>query len=661
MSIFKRNFFLFATAIIWVGTSELVCSSNPGNAVHLSVDLTGSTRKASPMLYGLMTEEINHSYDGGLYAELIQNRIFKDNPDFPAHWSVVNGADSKATIALDSSQPINNVLTTCLRLDAENIAENSFAGIANDGFWGIPVKPNTSYKASFYALSEKEAGPLTVSIESPDGKTVYASATIPAVSTKWKLYTVTLKTGNTPVTDKARFVITTRKSGIFRFNLLSLFPPTWNNRENGFRKDIMQMLVDLKPAFLRFPGGNYLEGNTFETHFDWKKTIGPLDMRAGHEGCWGYRSSDGMGLYEFLTWCEDMKAEPVLAVFAGYTLNGSFVKTSQELRPFIEDALDEIEYVTGDSTTKWGSKRAEAGHPAPFRLHYIEIGNEDNFDKSGSYPERFNQFRQAIKARFPDLVCISTADTSQFVHQNIPVPEMVDEHYYRSAADFQKMGHSFYEKYNRNGFKVFVGEWAAFEDIEPWKPGSGSLPRTPNMKAALGDAAWMTEMESNSDVVRMQCYAPLLANVNSGASQWRPDLIGYDGVSAYGSPSYYAFKMFSRNYGDIILNRKIIPEKNGTVSGIYCSATKDSSTKTLYIKIVNTQSTSQKIRLSLSGTKKLLSKGTITTLAAQPDETNSVASPLRVVPESKELTGIQPEFLHEFPPYSITVLKISGK
>ena len=282
-------------------------------------------------------------------------------------------------------------------------------------------------------------------------------------------YELTLKTGKVAATAKARYVLTIAQPGTVWFSLVSLFPPTWGNQPNGFRKDIMQMLVDFKPEFLRFPGGNFLEGDTVDRRFDWKQTIGPIDQRPGHRGPWSYRSTDGLGLLEFLEWCEDMGAEPVLAVYAGYNLNGSHINAGADLQPYVQDALDEIQYVTGDTSTKWGAQRAKDGHPKPFPLHYIEIGNEDWFDKTPSYDARFAQIFDAIKQARPDLKCISSVwlreQPSKPSASIAGSPTLIDEHYYRSADTFLTDSAHF-DKYDRNGPGIFIGEWAAYETPE---------------------------------------------------------------------------------------------------------------------------------------------------------------------------------------------------
>jgi alpha-N-arabinofuranosidase len=415
--------------------------------------------------------------------------------------------------------------------------------------------------------------------------------------------------------------------------------------------------VDLKPQFLRFPGGNYLEGDTVATRFDWKKTIGPLNERPGHRCPWGYRSTDGMGLLEFLIWCEDMGAEPVLAVYAGYSLGGAHVNPGPDLEPYVQDALDEIEYVTGPVTTQWGAERAKDGHPEPFPLHYVEIGNEDWFDKSLSYDQRFAQFFDAIKAKYPQLKCISTVGTEQpeklRVHSR--QPDMLDEHYYRSAQTFLKDSAHF-DNYDRKGPEIFVGEWAAYDtSFPPWNGRSAKEPPTANMTAALGDAAWMTAMERNSDLVKMQCYAPLFVRVDPGARQWRPDLIGYDGLTSYGSPSYYAFKMFSRNVGDEILKASL------NDATLHYSVTKDSKSGTILIKLVNPQPAAQPLHLSLQGVASLKPTGTVTTLAAAPDANNSIENPTNVAPVTTEVSGVKPEFDYTVPANSVTVLQLDAQ
>jgi alpha-N-arabinofuranosidase len=637
-------------------TSMTLLAAGPS----LTIDASHPSGKVSPRLYGLMTEEINHSYDGGLYAELIRNRAFLDDTRNPAHWTVVSDDGSAAAIALDPANPLNDKLTTSLRLTVDKATREHPAGVANSGYWGIPVQPNTHYRATLFTRADTAfAGPVTVAIVSDDGKTVYATKTFSGLSPKWSRFQVALKTRRVTPTARARFRITLERPGTVWLGLVSLFPPTWNDRPNGLRKDLMQMLVDLNPRFLRFPGGNYLEGNTIETRFDWKKTLGPIEDRGGHPCPWGYRSTDGMGLLEFLEWCEDMKAEPVLGVYAGYSLGGMHINSGPDLEPYVQEALEEIEYVSGDPSTPWGARRARDGHPKPFKLTYVEIGNEDSFDKSNTYDARFAQFHDAIKARYPHLKTISSIgnDQPERLHVGSRKPDMLDEHYYLSTDEFLRKSPNYARNYDRSGPELFVGEWAAHEDgsIKPWSPGARQQPPTPSMKAALGDAAFMAAMERNSDIILMQCYAPLLVNVNPGARQWRPDLIGYDALSSYGSPSYHALKMFSRNLGDEILP---ITAADTCVQG---SATRDSKTGELYIKLVNPQPNPETLSLEIRGIASLASKGSVITLAANLDDTNSIDHPRNVVPTTTTVRDLRPAFAYTLPPHSVVVLKLKSQ
>ncbi len=395
--------------------------------VSLKIDAGRVTAHVSPMLYGLMTEEINYSYDGGLYAELVRNRSFQDNADAPDHWTVVQDAGGTGAIALDRAAPLSDVLPVSLKLDLTAASPRARVGVANDGFWGIPVKPQTHDRASFYAkASAGFTGPLTVSIESNDAVTTFATASVAKLTDTWKKYSVTLTTGATTPSTTNRLVLSAKSPGTVSFSLVSLFPPTWKGRHNGNRPDLMQLLADLKPAFLRFPGGNYVQGRTLATRFPWQKTLGELTERPGHlNDSWKYRSSDGMGLLEFLEWCDDLKMQPVLAVFAGLTLdrqNQKPVPAGPELQPYVQEALDEIEYVIGDAKTTWGARRAKDGHHDPFRLDYVEIGNEDFFDRvPGSYDGRFAQCFDAIRLGY--LCAIAAAQKTVAIGNAYFVPD----------------------------------------------------------------------------------------------------------------------------------------------------------------------------------------------------------------------------------------------
>jgi alpha-N-arabinofuranosidase len=629
-----------------------------GGQPTLTIDVARPVGQVSPRLYGLMTEEINFSYDGGLYAELVRNRAFLDEPDAAAHWSAIDDEGAVSTIALDRAQPLNEEIPVSLRLEVTKVGAGQKAGFANSGYWGIPVRPLTTYRASFFAKAAGTfSGDVTLRIESSDGQTTFAAGKAGGLTGDWKRYEVTLTTGDVAPTTSARFAVTLDQPGTAWFSFVSLFPPTWKDRPNGLRKDLMQMLVDLRPRFLRFPGGNYLEGQTIAERFDWKKTLGPISQRPGHKCPWGYRSTDGMGLLEFLEWCEDMGAEPVLAVFAGYSLGGETVKAGADLEPFVKEAVDEIEYVTGDAATKWGAQRARDGHPAPFPLQYVEVGNEDNFDKANTYDARFTQFFDAIKARYPALKCISTVAMREPEVQRVHSrqPDLIDEHYYSPAEEFIEMATSRYEKYVRKGPKIFVGEWAAYETpFPPWDKLSANEPPTPNLKAAIGDAAFMTDLERNSDLVEMHCYAPLFVNVNPGGRQWRPDFIGYNALRSFGSPSYQAFRMFSTHVGDQILR----VTQTGTT--VIASATRASATGEVFLKLVNPKPSAEAVTIELVGISHVGPNATVVTLsAASADATNTIDAPDVVAPKTTTIMGVQPSFLYSVPGNGIVVLVLT--
>jgi len=623
---------------------------------RLSLDLSMPGVAVSSSLYGHMTEEINYSYDGGLYGELVRNRAFRNDPQKPLSWEAVGKG---STIALERIGGASPALPVSLKVKG---------GVANEGFWGIPIRPSTTYQLSLWAKAET-AGPITASLESKEGSIVFARAELTGVDGTWRKMTATLTTGaGIQPTKDARLVLRTGDRTTW-LSLVSLFPPTYKNRPNGNRPDLMKLLADMKPKFLRFPGGNYLEGNQFKDRFPWKETLGPLEDRPGHQGTWGYRSTDGLGMMEFLLWCEDTGAKPVLGLFAGYALNKDYVKEGPELSGFVLDALDEIEYVIGDAKrTKWGARRAKDGHPAPFALECVEVGNEDNFDESGSYEGRFVQFYDAIKKKYPQLRVISSTsgrDNGARFAIKRRRPDIWDEHNYSEYWDM--LSHATkYDDYDRKGPKVFIGEWASHDTVAPWNAGSGAGPTT-NLKCALADAAFMTGMERNSDIVEMSCYAPLLVNINPDGRQWPLNLIGYDALSSFGSPSYYAQKMFAGSLGDrtVPLALSGVPTQQGsrnrTFPSLFASCTRDTKTGAIYLKLVNTLSKPQPVSFDLKGGT-VAGDGTMTVLQGDdPKAMNSVAEPTKIAPVSSRIDGIEASFQRTLPRNSVTVLTLRSR
>ena len=649
------------------GTSTFVPTAQPKVAATLDIDVNKPSVSIPKMFYGLMTEEINHSYDGGLFAELIQNRTFQDpaprrrqssQGSLPVHWSLIG--DGAASV--DRNDPVNPTLPVSLRLELSG----KTAGVANDGYWGIPVRPDTTYSASFYAKGGGGfASPVTASLVLNDGKVAVAKAETQPVTGTWQKYTATLATGHeAPTTAQAQFVLSASGTGSVSFSLVSLFPPTYQNTPGGLRADLMKLLADMHPAFIRLPGGNYVEGSTFATRFNWKQMIGPAEHRPGHMGCWGYRSSDGFGLPEYLLWCKQLSAEPVLAVFAGYVLNREHVDAgSPDMAKYTQEALDEIEYVSGPADSEWGKRRAADGFAQPFPLHYVEIGNEDWFDRSGSYDGRFTQMAKAIRQRYPDLKIIATAPVKSFK------PDLYDDHFYRDprtlmnqAAQYDKARQTAaplrfaggaWNGRQLDGIQTFVGEWAAQEG----RP-------TPTLNAALADAAFVIGLEKNADIVPLECYAPLLVNVSPEDPgkgypkgwQWATNLIGYDALRSFGSPSYYAQAMLGQNKGDVVLpvTLNVAPE------AVFASATYATDGHNVIVKVVNISRESVEMAINLKGAGHIEPNGTATVLSGDPAAVNSVDQPTNVSPKQEILTDASASFHHTFPPHSLTVLRLSA-
>jgi alpha-N-arabinofuranosidase len=635
----RRYRLQYAAATLGLLLSSSVIYAQSGQGASISIKLDRPLHKVSPMLYGLMTEEINFSYDGGLYAEMVRNRTFGGRwHSQPAHWFVVEQGNSSGKMEIDDSTGPSEALQSSLLINASKTDAQNPMGVYNEGYWGMAVHPNTTYKASFYAKTDQaDEGPITLALVNNDSGKVVASATSEAISDQWKRYEVTLKTGQVEASSKNHLLLTVSHPGKVWISLVSLFPPTYKDRDNGNRPDLMEKMKAMNPKFLRLPGGNYLEGDEIQDRFDWKTTIGPLVDRPTHPSPWRYQSTDGMGLLEFLEWTEDLDIEPVLAVYAGYSLKGAHVNAGPALTPYVQDALDEIEFATGGTDTPWGKKRAQLGHPKPFPLHYVEIGNEDWFDRSGSYESRFVQFDKAIKAHYPHLKTIATMPLKRVK------PDVQDDHYYLRAVESYEHA-SKYDTADRNGPKIFVGEWATRE---------GSP--TPNLNSALGDAALMTGFERNSDLIVMASYAPLFVNVNPGGMQWESDLIGYDAISSYGSPSYYAQVLFAKYLGDTVPTSSA----DHLSERLFYSATTSTTRKKLYLKLVNGNSVPQTVMLHLEG-KGVKPTGIVETLGGNnPAETNSITEPQKIVPVRSTLTGIKETFEHTVPAYSIQVLELS--
>jgi alpha-L-arabinofuranosidase len=481
----------------------------------------------SPTLWGIFFEEINFAGEGGLYAEMVRNRSFEES-NHTAYWQFVSNRGSVGTMSADASLPLNVTSPTSLKV-TRSYDDAGSIGVTNEGFWGMNFRAGEVYDLSFYArCAAGFSGTLWVRLENADGSVAYAQATAGGLTPNWQRFALAL---TSTATDPAgRLTILLSQAGTVWLDVVSLFPGnTFNNRVNGLRPDLANMLLDLNPSFMRFPGGCYVEGNYLANAFRWKNSIGDIADRPGHlNDVWGYFSSDGLGYHEYLQLCEDLGAEPLFVINCGMAHNDTV--PLDQMSSWVQDALDAIEYANGPIDSTWGAVRAANGHPAPFHLRYMEIGNENG---GTAYQQRYALFYDAIKARYPEIMLIADQATSQ------RPADIVDEHYYSSPSFFISNAGK-YDSYSRTGSKVYVGEFAVTSGA-----GNG------NLAGALGEAAFMTGIERNSDVVVMASYAPLFANLNN--KSWNPDLIYFDGSRVCGTPSYYVQKLFSENRGDVTL------------------------------------------------------------------------------------------------------------
>ena len=513
----------------------------------VEVDAAHPGATVSPRLYGIFFEEINHAGDGGLYAELVQNRSFEDDTDAPAHWTAVGGASASLTTA----DLLNDRQAHALRL----IVAAPGQGIQNEGYWGMAFRQQTDYTFSAWVKSEAAyRGDLVLSLNAPEGKNL-GQATVPLKlkAGKWQqVKGIVRATGSHP---GGHLTLTFTQPGTFTLDVVSLFPPTYKGRENGCRIDLAELLEALHPKFMRFPGGCYVEGQTTERNnlhnrFEWKNTIGPIEQRPGHLSVnWGYNITDGFGYHEMLQLAEDLGAEPLFVVNVG--LGHGWLQPYDQLDEYIQEALDAIEYANGDAkTTKWGAERAKNGHPEPFNLRLLEVGNENanfhfdtNRDQSEHYFERYIQFYRAIKAKYPDVQIIGNVEAwgtdEPSWRSNHPV-DILDEHYYRSPSWFENNFRK-YGSYDRNGPKIYIGEYAVTQGFGV----NGHL------TAALGEAVYMQGLERNSDIVVMGSYAPIFVNEHNPA--WRPDMIRFNAAESFGTPSYHVQQMMANHIGTRVL------------------------------------------------------------------------------------------------------------
>ena len=515
--------------------------------ITMTIDATKRGPLTSPYQYGLFFEEINHAGDGGLYAEQVRNRSFDEGLDGWSKYTTVG-----ASMTLTTTDLLNDVQRQALDIFVTSASAERMRGVRNEGFWGMNFVEGETYTLTCWAKADNDGftGNLVARLLKSDGKTVIGEAALEGTveTAKWNKLTATIKATGTDA--GGQLLLLTSNNGHLYLDVVSLFPQTWKGRANGLRPDLAQLLADTKPAFLRFPGGCYVEGEaydgkTIENSFQWKNTIGPIEQRPGHlNRNWRYWSSDGLGFDEYLQLAEDMGAAPMFVVNVG--LGHGWYVPMEDLDTLVQNTLDAIEYANGDGSTYWGARRIKNGHPAPYNLKFIEIGNENynfnmssNSDQSYDYPERYYRFYSAIKAKYPDIVTIGNVEawgTDNPTWRNKYPVELVDEHYYRTSAWMRDNYHK-YDNYPREP-KVYVGEYAA---------NSGSWGQYGNLNAALGEAIFMLGMEKNSDAVSMGSFAPIFTHEKDPA--WAYDMIHFNAAQNFVTPSYHVQKMMGNNLG----------------------------------------------------------------------------------------------------------------
>ncbi|MWB96775.1 alpha-L-arabinofuranosidase [Flavobacterium sp. GA093] len=645
--------------------SGLFASAQKNN---LEVDFSKSVTKIQPTMYGVFFEDINFAADGGLYAEMIKNRSFEFELPFMG-WNEPNSDRHK----LNEKSGIAKIIQYSQKGTNHNycrITVNDANGyeLLNEGFRGMGIKKDLHYNFSLKA--SKESGNISkIKIQFIDkNKKVLGETSIVPTSNNWTNYTAQLVA--TATEAKAQIKITFEGTGVIALDMISLFPEdTWKGRKNGLRSDLVQLLYDLKPGFLRFPGGCIVEGKTLAERYQWKKSVGNIEDREflinrwniefAHKPTPDYFQSFGLGFFEYFQLSEDIGASPLPILSCGMAcqFNTGELVPMDQLDPYVQDALDLIEFANGDVTTAWGKLRADMGHPKSFNLKFIGVGNEQ---WGPDYIERFKVFQKAIKAKYPNITIVSgtgpfpEGDYFDYGMKELKKlnTEIVDEHYYKSPEWFRKNA-TRYDNYDRKGPKIFAGEYAA-QSVEIASPLNKN-----NWECAFSEAAFMTGMERNAEVVHLTSYAPLLAHVEGW--QWTPDMIWFNNLESYGTPNYYVQKLFANNRGTDLIN---ITKDGKAVTGqndLFASAVKDTNSKEVILKIVNTSSASQNVAIDLKGGK-LDSKGTALILKGEGlNDENSFESPKKISPKESEFKVKGSKVQYDFPAYSVTVLKIKMK
>jgi alpha-L-arabinofuranosidase len=663
---------VYRNTSVWLGVliALLVANIDSASVVHAAptVRLTIQADKPgaaiSPTMWGVFFEDINYGADGGLYPELVKNRSF-EFPDPLMGWHI-QGADGKTrsvTVRDDAPPGSNN--RHYLRIASDGSAA---IDLANEGFFGMGAADGGEYTLSLLARVVGNDQPeLSFNFKGTYGQSLDDGA-LPAATSEWKRLETVVKPGYGD--PKASLHLIFKGKGTIDIDLVSLLP-TKTFKNHGLRTDMAEMLAELKPGFMRFPGGCIVEGHTLANRYQWKTTIGPVAERKLIINRWNdefkhrpspdYYQSFGLGFYEYFQLCEDIGAEPLPILNCGMAcqFNSGELCPLDKLEPYIQDALDLIELANGPATTTWGAKRAAMGHPRPFNMKMLGVGNEQWFQQ---YFDRYVPFAKAIKAKHPEIKLVSSAgpgpddDKFHFAWPKLRAlhADIVDEHCYARPEWFLDNS-TRYDRYDRIGPKVFMGEYAAQSDKVV------SVNNRNNWECALAEAAYMTGLERNAGVVVMASYAPLFANEEGW--QWRPNLIWCNSLRSYGTPNYYVQQLFSRNRGDHVLPVQLsgslpMAKKNPR---FYATAALDENAHEIILKVVNASQMPVETTVELNGAKVADGKATVSLLTGALSDENSFAEPKKVSPASTTLDVSSPRIDHLFKPYSMTVLRVPVK
>ena len=623
--------------------------------LHATITVDNSkSKKISDMLIGVFFEDINYAADGGLYAELLQNRDFEyalnDKEGRDKTWNSTKAwhvSGNGATFSIDSVSSIHSNNSHYAVLKTTEVG----AGLVNEGFDGIAIKSGEKYDFTVYASNpDHKSKKLRIRLMGKNGEN-YGETTIPASSTGWEKFDAVLTAIQTATDAQLKIVPLT--AGTVNLDMISLFPKkTFKSRKNGLRSDLAQAIADIHPRFIRFPGGCVAHGDGLGNIYRWKNTIGPLESRKPQKNLWGYHQTAGLGYFEYFQFCEDIGAAPLPVIAAGVPCQNSATGGAGQqggiplcdMNNYIQDVLDLIEWANGDAKTRWGKIRAEAGHPKPFNLKYVGIGNEDLINDI--FEERFALIYNAVKEKHPEITVIGTVGPSfegtdytegWKIATKLQVP-MVDEHYYQSPGWFIH-NQDYYDKYDRSKPKVYLGEYASH------LPG-----RVTNIETALSEALYLTACERNGDVVVMTSYAPLLAK--EGHTQWNPDLIYFNNANVKPTVDYFVQQLYGQNPGDTYLANEVrISDKSESVRiRVAVSSVRDSKSNDLIVKLVNMLPVSVNTEVCLTGMDAINHSATRIVLSGVP--TDKEARPVT------DQIAVSSEFPCTLPAYSFTVIRI---